>query len=120
MKQLTNQLRAAALLCAFTFIAAVSALAHEDGNFKGKYVVGDDARKITVTSEPGPGSQFKVRFEGESKARIYVAEGTENETEYLELDKSGETKTKFIFGNTAATGVFVNEKGKKEKVSRGK
>ena len=114
----TSSFHAAALFCALAFTSAAPALAHEDGWFKGAYLVGND-RKITATPEDGS-PMVTVKFDGEAKPRIYAAEGTEKETEYLELDKNGKTKTKFIFGNTASTGVFVNEKGKKEKVTRGK
>ena len=119
MKNLTTLFHATALACVLTFTAATPALAHEDGWFKGKYVIGDGERKITATPKDGS-PLVNVRFEGEAKPRIYSAEGTEKETEYLETDTSGKVKTKFIFGNTAATGVFVDENGKKEKVSRGK
>jgi hypothetical protein len=62
----------------------------------------------------------KVQFQNEAKPRIYSAEGSEKETEYIESDAKGKVKTKFIFGNTAPTGKFVDEQGKTEKVTRRK
>ena len=62
----------------------------------------------------------KVRFEKEAKPRIYSTDGTEKQTEYLEVSKSGRLKTKFVFGNTACTGVFVNGRAReREKVTSG-
>ena len=111
-------LHAAALSCALSFTFLSPALGHEDGWFKGEYVIGGD-RKIVATPKDGS-PLVKVQFENEAKPRIYSADGTEKETEYIESDAKGKVKTKFIFGNTASTGEFIDEKGKKEKVTRGK
>lgn len=118
MKKLSKLFHGAALLCAFTFSSTLPALAHEDGWFKGAYLVGDNDRKITATPKDGS-PLVTVRFKDEAKPRIYSADGTEKQTEFIESDGNGKVKTKFIFGNTASTGVFINEKGKKEKVARG-
>ena len=112
-------LHAAALAGALSFASISPALAHEDGWFKGKYVIGDGDRKIIATPKDGS-PLVKVQFENEAKPRIYSADGTEKETEYVESDAKGKVKTKFIFGNTAPAGVFIDEQGKKEKVTRGK
>ena len=110
---------AAALVCAFSFALISPALGHEDGWFKGENVIGNGDRKIVATPKDWS-PLVKVQFQNEAKPRIYSADGTETETEYIESDAKGKVKTKFIFGNTAATGVFVDEQGKKEKVTRGK
>ena len=111
-------LHAAALSCAVSFTFLSPALAHEDGWFKGEYVIGGD-RKIVATPKDGS-PLVKVQFQNEAKPRIYSAEGSEKETEYLESDAKGKVKTKFIFGNTAAIGKFIDEQGKTEKVTRPK
>ena len=108
-----------ALACALSFAIISPALGHEDGWFKGKYVIGNGDRKIVATPKDGS-PLVKVQFENEAKPRIYSADGTEKETEYLESDAKGKVKTKFIFGNTAPEGVFIDEQGKKEKVTRGR
>ena len=112
-------LHAAALGCAFSFASMSPAVAHEDGWFKGEYVIGNGDRKIVATPKDGS-PLVKVQFENEAKPRIYSADGNEKETEYIESDAKGKVKTKFIFGNTAPEGVFIDEQGKKEKVTRGK
>ena len=112
-------LHAAALSCALSFTFLSPALGHEDGWFKGEYVIGNGDRKIVATPKDGS-PLVKVQFANEAKPRIYSAEGTEKETEYIESDAKGKVKTKFIFGNTAATGKFIDEQGKTEKVTRGK
>ena len=112
-------LHAAALSCALSFTFLSPALGHEDGWFKGKYVIGDGDRKIVATPKDGS-PLVKVQFENEAKPRTYSADGTEKETEYVESDAKGKVKTKFIFGNTASTGKFIDEQGKTEKVARGK
>lgn len=111
-------LHAAALSCALAFTSISPALGHEDGWFKGEYLIGGD-RKIVATPKDGS-PLVKVQFQNEAKARIYSADGTEKETEYVESDAKGKVKTKFIFGNTAATGKFIDEQGKTEKVTRRK
>jgi hypothetical protein len=111
-------LHAAAVSCALSFTFLSLALGHEDGWFKGEYVIGAD-RKVVATPKDGS-PLVKVQFQNEAKPRIYSAEGTEKETEYIESDAKGKVKTKFIFGNTAATGKFIDEQGKTEKVTRGK
>ena len=119
MTKIKNAFTAVALLCAITFaFTPASVHGSEDGEFKGDYIVGDDDRKITVTPVDGS-PEYKVKFEGEAKARIYFADGDEKQTEYGENDKTGKAKTKFIFKTGAESGVFINEKGKKEKVTRG-
>ena len=114
-----NLLHAAALSCELSFTILLPALGHEDGWFKGAYVIGNGDRKIVATPKDGS-PLVKVQFQNEKKPRIYSAEGSEKETEYIESDAKGKVKTKFIFGNTAATGKFIDEKGKTEKVTRGK
>ena len=111
-------LHAAALICALSFTFLSPALGHEDGWFKGKYVIGADREVVATPKDGSP--LVKVQFQNEAKPRIYSAEGTENQTEYIESDAKGKVKTKFIFGNTAATGKFIDEQGKTEKVTRGK
>ncbi len=111
-------LHAAALSCALSLTFLLPALGHEDGWFKGHYVIGAD-RKIVATPKDGS-PLVKVQFANEAKPRIYSAEGSEKETEYIESDAKGKVKTKFVFGNTAATGKFIDEQGKSEKVTRGK
>lgn len=114
-------LHAASLSCALSLTFLSPAFAHEDGSFKGKYVIGQGGQKIVATPEDGS-PLVKVQFQNEAKPRIYSAEGGSDskQTEYIESDAQGKMKTKFVFGNTASTGEFINEKGKKEKVTRGK
>lgn len=115
--KLQHALRAL-ILCAIAFTFAPVALhASDDAEFKGKYVVGEDARKITVTPIDGS-PEYKVKFDGEKKSRSYLAEGDEKQTEYSDNDMNGKSRSKFIFKTGESSGIFINEKGKKEKVTR--
>ena len=110
----------ALILCAIALTFAPVALhGAEDGEFNGKYIVGDAAKKITVTPIDGS-PEYKVKFDGEAKARSYFADGDEKQTEYSDNDMNGKSRSKFIFKNGASSGIFINEKGKKEKVTRAK
>lgn len=75
MIKLKKLFHAAVLLCALTFACTLPALGHEDGWFKGEYLVGNDDRQITATPKDGS-PLVRVQFQNEAKPRIYSAEGS--------------------------------------------
>ena len=108
-----------ARLCVTIIVCSGFAAHASPGDFSGHYIVGDNARRITVTPIPGS-PRYKVQFKGEAKARIYFSDGGEKQTQYSDLGKHGTVRSKFVLRHGAGSGYFINEKGKKEKVTRGK
>ncbi len=85
--------------------------------FTGEYSVGKMKCSVERTLN---GMKHRVSCGDDGSFKLYQVEGNETETEYLELDEKGNTKSKFVFKNGAKDGKFIDAAGKEVKVTQSK
>jgi len=86
---------------------------YENHAFKGEYTVGTDKCTVTPTLS---GMSYRVQCNEQEDFKLYLVEGTETETAYINMDKKGVEKGKFVFKNGESSGKFIAS-GKEVKVS---
>lgn len=86
---------------------------YENHAFKGEYTVGKDTCTVMPTLS---GMSYRVQCNGSEDFQLYMVEGSETETAYINTDEKGVEKGKFVFKNGEAKGKFIAS-GKEVQVS---